>query len=209
MKINHVHAVYFSPTGNAKKVVTTLAQAIADTLGVPMDSYDFTLPESREKVHIYGADDLLVIGTPVYAGRIPNKMLPFVQTHFEGNGALAIPVAVFGNRNFDNGLIELRNELEAHGFHTIAGAGIPTEHVFSDKLATGRPDADDLAQIHAFGIKAAEKIASLTEIPAPIAVRGDDPVGPYYTPLGTDGKPAAIFATFYSLPSLSAPLCSP
>ena len=49
MKINHVHAVYFSPTGNAKKVVTTLAQAIADTLGVPMDSYDFTLPESREK----------------------------------------------------------------------------------------------------------------------------------------------------------------
>ena len=172
MKINHVHAVYFSPTGNAKKVVTTLAQAIADTLGVPMDSYDFTLPESREKVHTYGADDLLVIGTPVYAGRIPNKMLPFVQTHFEGNGALAIPVAVFGNRNFDNGLIELRNELEAHGFHTIAGAGIPTEHVFSDKLATGRPDADDLAQIHAFGIKAAEKVASLTEIPAPIAVRG-------------------------------------
>ena len=192
MKINHVHAVYFSPTGNAKKVVTTLAQAIADTLGVPMDSYDFTLPESREKVHTYGADDLLVIGTPVYAGRIPNKMLPFVQTHFEGNGALAIPVAVFGNRNFDNGLIELRNELEAHGFHTIAGAGIPTEHVFSDKLATGRPDADDLAQIHAFGIKAAEKIASLTEIPAPIAVRGDDPVGPYYTPLGTDGKPAVF-----------------
>ena len=64
MKINHVHAVYFSPTGNAKKVVTTLAQAIADTLGVPMDSYDFTLPESREKVHTYGADDLLVIGTP-------------------------------------------------------------------------------------------------------------------------------------------------
>ena len=44
MKITHVHAVYFSPTGNAKKVVTTLAQAIADTLGVPMDSYDFTLP---------------------------------------------------------------------------------------------------------------------------------------------------------------------
>ena len=192
MKINHVHAVYFSPTGNAKKVVTTLAQAIADTLGVPMDSYDFTLPESREKVHTYGADDLLVIGTPVYAGRIPNKMLPFIQTHFEGNGALAIPVAVFGNRNFDNGLIELRNELEAHGFHTIAGAGIPTEHVFSDKLATGRPDADDLAQIHAFGIKAAEKITSLTKIPAPIAVRGDDPVGPYYTPLGTDGKPAVF-----------------
>ena len=145
MKINHVHAVYFSPTGNAKKVVTTLAQAIADTLGVPMDSYDFTLPESREKVHTYGADDLLVIGTPVYAGRIPNKMLPFVQTHFEGNGALAIPVAVFGNRNFDNGLIELRNELEAHGFHTIAAVSstplrVPVSRPSTYSATSWQPD---------------------------------------------------------------------
>ena len=62
MKINHVHAVYFSPTGNAKKVIITLAQAIADTLGVPMDSYDFTLPESREKVHTYGTDPYGMVG---------------------------------------------------------------------------------------------------------------------------------------------------
>ena len=82
MKINHVHTVYFSPTGNAKKVVTTLAQAIADTLGVPMDSYDFTLPESREKVHTYGADDLLVIGTPVYAGTHPEQDAPICTDPF-------------------------------------------------------------------------------------------------------------------------------
>ena len=67
MKINHVHAVYFSPTGNAKKVVTTLAQAIADTLGVPMDSYDFTLPESREKVHTYGPFRI-IMPAPPYTG---------------------------------------------------------------------------------------------------------------------------------------------
>ena len=192
MKINHIHAVFFSPTGNTKKVVQTLAEAIADTLGTPVDFYDFTLPESRETVHTYGEGDLLVIGTPVYAGRIPNKMLPFVQTHFEGNGALAVPVAVFGNRNFDNGLIELRNELELHGFHTIAGAGVPTEHVFSDKLAAGRPDADDLSKIRDFGVKVAEKADSLTEIPAPVSVRGDEPIDHYYTPLGTDGKPAVF-----------------
>ena len=41
-------------------------------------------------------------------------MLPYVQSAFEGNGAFAVPVSVFGNRNFDNGLIELRNELELH-----------------------------------------------------------------------------------------------
>ena len=114
------------------------------------------------------------------------------RSAFEGNGAFAVPVSVFGNRNFDNGLIELRNELELHGFHTIAAAGIPTEHVFSNKLATGRPDADDLAKIAEFGEKVAKKVADMTEIPAKIEVRGDDPVTAYYTPLGTDGKPAVF-----------------
>ena len=192
MKITKVWAVYFSPTGNAKKVVTTMAKRAAECLGVPMGTVDFTLPENREGVVSFDKEDLAFFSTPVYAGRIPNKMLPYVQTAFEGNGALAVAVSVFGNRNFDNGLIELRNELEAHGFHTVAGAGIPTEHVFSSKLATGRPDADDLAKIAEFGEMVAKKVADMTEIPAKIEVRGDDPVTAYYTPLGTDGKPAVF-----------------
>ena len=169
MKITKVWAVYFSPTGNAKKVVTTMAKRAAECLGVPMGTVDFTLPENREGVVSFDKEDLAFFSTPVYAGRIPNKMLPYVQTAFEGNGALAVAVSVFGNRNFDNGLIELRNELEAHGFHTVAGAGIPTEHVFSSKLATGRPDADDLVKIAEFGEKVAEKVSGLTEIPEKIA----------------------------------------
>lgn len=192
MKITKVWAVYFSPTGNAKKVITTMAKKAAECLGVPMETFDFTLPENREGIISFENDDLVFFSTPVYAGRIPNKMLPYVQSAFEGNGALAVPVSVFGNRNFDNGLIELRNELELHGFHTIAAAGIPTEHVFSSKLATGRPDADDLAKIAEFGEKVAKKVSEMTEIPAKIEVRGDDPVTAYYTPLGTDGKPAVF-----------------
>ena len=192
MKITKVWAVYFSPTGNTKKVITTMAKKAAEVLSVPMETFDFKLPENREGVTSFESEDLVFFSTPVYAGRIPNKMLPYVQSAFEGNGAFAVPVSVFGNRNFDNGLIELRNELELHGFHTIAAAGIPTEHVFSNKLATGRPDADDLAKIAEFGEKVAKKVADMTEIPAKIEVRGDDPVTAYYTPLGTDGKPAVF-----------------
>ena len=44
MKITKVWAVYFSPTGNAKKVVTTMAKRAAECLGVPMGTVDFTLP---------------------------------------------------------------------------------------------------------------------------------------------------------------------
>ncbi len=192
MQITKVTAVFFSPTGNARKIVTAFAEAAAAELGVGMESFDYTLPGDREEIKSFGSADLVIFGTPVYAGRIPNKTLPYVQSGFEGNGALAVPVVVFGNRNFDNGLIELRNELEAHGFHTIAGAGIPTEHVFDSSLATGRPDEADMAAIVEFARKAAKKAAEMDTIPSPVAVRGDDPVGPYYTPLGTDGKPAVF-----------------
>ena len=192
MEISKVHAVFFSPTGNAKKVICTVADAVGAALGVPVAYDDFTLPQARQETRSYGPGDLVIFGTPTYAGRIPNKLLPFVQSGFQGNGALAVPVAVFGNRSYDNALMELRNELEAHGFHTVAGAGIPTEHVFSDKLAPGRPNADDLAELAEFGRKIGEKVARLTDIPTPIAVKGEDPVGPYYTPRDRHGNPINI-----------------
>ena len=192
MNISCVKAVFYSAVGSTEKVVTGVAEKIAAALGVPVEVYDFTLPENRTEAKVYAADQLVVFGTPVYAGRVPNKMLPIVQGNFKGEGALAVPVVTFGNRNFDNGLIELRNELENNGFHTIAGAGVVCEHVFSDKLATGRPNEEDWTKLAEFANAVAEKVKAMTEIPAPIAVRGDDPVGPYYTPLGTDGKPAVF-----------------
>lgn len=192
MEIRKMTAVYFSPTGNAKKVAKAIAGACAEALSVSLEEFDYTLPSAREHTREFSPEDLVIVCTPTYAGRIPNKTLPYVQNAFTGNGALAVPVAVFGNRNFDNCLIELRNELEAHGFHTIAGAGVPTEHVFFDGLGTGRPDREDLDRLAAFGREIAKKSVALEEIPEKIDVRGDDPVGAYYTPLGTDGKPAVF-----------------
>ena len=153
MKLRSVTAAYFSPTGNARRIVTAVAETVSGKTGVPFRTIDFTLPRERRAVHRFEAGDLLVIGTPVYAGRIPNKILPAIQTLFEGNGALAVPVMTFGNRSFDNGLIEMRNELEQHGFHTIAGAAFVSEHVMSDKLAGGRPDAEDFRTVTGVCIK--------------------------------------------------------
>ena len=190
MTIKKVWAIYFSPTGNAKKVAITMARSAARMLDVHVDTYDFTLPENRAGVNEFEASDLVFFVMPTYAGRLPNKMLPYVQSGFSGNGALAVPVVVYGNRSFDGALMELRNELESHGFHTIAAAGIPTEHVFSSVLGTGRPDESDLVDIANFGEEVARKISDMNEIPERIDVPGDDFVSIYYTPLGTDGKPA-------------------
>lgn len=198
MKIKSVAAVYFSPTGNTGKVVKEIAEVIAQRAGIPMREVDFTLPGARKEVKEFQAGELVIFGTPVYAGRVPNKILPAVQTLFEGNGALAVPVVTFGNRSFDNGLIELRIELEQHGFHTIAGGAFAAEHVFSDKLAPGRPSEEDMQMIRGFAEDVAAKIEKIeegdqdgmAEIPAPIAVKGIEPVPAYYRPLQEDGSPA-------------------
>ena len=198
MKLKGIAAVFFSPTGNTRKAVVEIADVIARREGIAVREIDFTLPGAREEVRKFEAGELVIFGTPVYAGRIPNKILPAVQTLFEGNGALAVPVVTFGNRSFDNALIELRIELEQHGFHTVAGAAFVAEHVFSNKLAAGRPDEKDLQTIRRFAEDVAEKIKGfeegpldgMAEIPAPAAVKGIEPVPAYYRPLQEDGSPA-------------------
>ena len=67
MEISKVHAVFFSPTGNAKKVICTVADAVGTALGVPVAYDDFTLPQARQETRSYGPGDLVVFGTPTYA----------------------------------------------------------------------------------------------------------------------------------------------
>ena len=143
----------------------------------------------RENGFAAGKDDLVIFGTPVYAGRVPNVLLKYLAT-IQGNGALAVPVVLFGNRNFDDGLIELRDILENTGFHTVAAAAFVGEHSFSKTLAAGRPDADDMKEALAFAGKAAEKVKGLPEgeVPAPVEVEGvPHPYRGYYQPRDRKG----------------------
>lgn len=192
MKLKNVKAVYYSAAGHTRYIVCEIAKFIAEKLDIPWETYDFTLPEKRQQVQYYDEDNLIIFGTPVYAGRIPNKLLPTVQTLFKGNKALAVPVVTFGNRSYDNALIELRNELENNEFHTIAAAAFVAEHVFSNKIAAGRPDEEDQVEIYQFASAVADKIKKMNEIPEKIQVKGTEPIPAYYIPLGMDGKPAVF-----------------
>lgn len=189
MERRKVWAVYFSATDTTKKTVLTIADEAARLLGAEREDYDFTLPGMRENGFAAGKDDLVIFGTPVYAGRVPNVLLKYLAT-IQGNGALAVPVVLFGNRNFDDGLIELRDILENTGFHTVAAAAFVGEHSFSKTLAAGRPDADDMKEALAFAGKVAEKVKGLPEgeAPAPVEVDGvPHPYRGYYQPRDRKG----------------------
>ena len=107
MEIKRVCALYFSATGNTEKTVATFAETLAEQLGVPWERLPFTKPAERERDYMFADTDLVVVGTPTYAGKLPNKILPDLKARLHGNGALAAAIVTFGNRSYDNALAEL------------------------------------------------------------------------------------------------------
>lgn len=193
MKLEKIWAVYFSGTGTTRRTVERIAGGIASRLNLPAESVDFSRPAVRQETLRFGEKDLVVFGTPVYAGRVPNVLLPFLQERIVGGGALAVPVVLFGNRNYDDALIELRNILAAYGMHPIAAGAFVGEHSFSRVLGANRPNAEDEALMDEFAARVAALAAGLDAAPVKsVAVRGQEPLRPYYTPRDRAGNPINI-----------------
>ncbi len=185
-----VWAVYFSATKTTEKTVCTIAEALAHELGISWGKRDFTLPEARKEEYCFGEDDVVIMGTPVYAGRVPNVLLPFLGT-VKGQGTKAVPVVLYGNRNFDDALAELRDILESQGFLCIGAAAFVGEHAFSGTLAAGRPDTEDLKAAKEFAASLGEKIKR-GSLEGRISVPGRSPSPGYFKPKGPDGQPIDI-----------------
>lgn len=187
MNITRIHALYFSPTGGTEGVVRLVTQTIAQQLGLTPQFTNITSPEKRQQDYRFDGDELVVIATPVYAGRVPNKLLPDLKGRLIGNGAPVVAVSVFGNRSPDEAPRELALLLEGNGFRLAGVAAFAGRHAFSDQVGEGRPDEEDLAQMSDFAARAAEKLAG-EELPLLNISREE--IGPYYTPLKADGTPA-------------------
>ncbi|MBQ3520397.1 MAG: flavodoxin family protein, partial [Firmicutes bacterium] len=155
-----IRAMYFTGTGTTAKITTSIAYSMWSEMkdaGFEKEAdINFAVKAARDKEYIFDEKDIVVFGVPVIAGRVPNVLLKFLDT-LKGGGAIAIPVVLYGNRNFDDALIELRNILEDKDFRTVAAAAFIGEHSFSKTLAAGRPDAADMKIADAFAKEAADK----------------------------------------------------
>lgn len=189
MELKKIWAVYFSGTGTTRRTVERIASGLAEKLALPVEKVDFSRPQVRQQELRFDAADLVVFGTPVYAGRVPNVLLPFLQKKIAGGDALAVPVVLFGNRAYDDALMELRNILAADGLHPVAAAAFVGEHSFSRTLGQGRPNENDEALMDEFAAKTADLVRRLPAAPEkPVAVGGQEPLRPYYTPRDRAGN---------------------
>jgi len=158
-----LNLVYFSPTGTTRKIVEQIALGInAQTV----DHHDLTLAPLEAK----RIDGITVIGVPVYAGRVPEICLKRMQK-LSAEQTPAILVVVYGNREFEDALVELRDFTRSKGFVPKVAAAFIGEHSYSTathQIAVNRPDQDDLNKARQFGEAIAEalKNGQLNELPA-------------------------------------------
>jgi|WetSurMetagenome_2_1015567.scaffolds.fasta_scaffold192452_1 ferredoxin/flavodoxin len=154
MTINKVYAIYFSPTGTTEKAVVALASGT----GMPVEKIDLTEPQARKAFNrTFGKDELVVVGLPVYGGRLPRNLEDFFSG-LNGQGAPAVSLVMYGNREYDDALIELKMRLEERGFTVKAAAAFIGQHTFSKNIAAGRPNENDLAVAAGFGKQALSTI---------------------------------------------------
>lgn len=160
--------IAFSPTGGTQKV----ADIISGAWEGASELIDLTEPAFDGNSVSIGSDDLVLIAMPDFGGRAPAVAVERLRS-INGNGARCAVAIVYGNRAFEDGLVEMADAARDAGFRVIAGVAAIAEHSIMHQFATGRPDARDAEQLAEFG----RAIAQLTDgsIDALPAIPGDRP----------------------------------
>ena len=124
MKIQLMKLVYFSPTGTTKAVVQGIARGINLK---NRELHDITRPDAREKTLETSENELLIIGVPVYMGRVPALLTGWLQA-IKAHNTPVVCVVVYGNRVYEDALLELNDMVKGCGCIPIAGAAYIGEH---------------------------------------------------------------------------------
>jgi ferredoxin len=160
VEINKVKLIYFSATGTTRKVLESVARGIT---AENVEHINLTLPECAQQTVPLFSDELVIIGAPVYGGRLPVDAIERFK-QLIANSTPAVLIVLYGNREFEDALLELKNLSIELGFKPVAGGAFIGEHSFSTKelpIASSRPDQADIQKAIAFGVKIEEKLAEL------------------------------------------------
>ena len=162
MEYNYSHLICFSPTHSSHLIGESILREIRTEL---WEETDLTYEEPHQQLTIRDAVAIVVV--PVYAGRVAETALERMK-NICGENSIAIPVVVYGNRDYDDALLELTDWCRQHGFMPFAAAAFIGEHSYSrpDRpIAANRPHDEDLRIAQHFGRKIYERLCNLSHLP--------------------------------------------
>lgn len=142
-----LYSAFFSPTGTTHSVLKAAGSCIDQ-----VSEIDLGLAPPTETITL-SEDDLLIVGGPVYGGRLPPATAERLRL-LKGNNTPVAAVVVYGNRAYGDALLELCDICKEQGFKVVSAAAFIGQHSFSCPefpIAVDRPDQADRQKAKAFG----------------------------------------------------------
>lgn len=175
-----IHQITFSPTGGTRRVCEYICEAID---AKPLVT-DLCVKEGQIRLPDINKEDLVIIAMPVFAGRVPALAVERLK-RIQSNHAKCAVVAVYGNRAYDDALLEMQDVATEMGFRVVAAVSAVAEHSIARVYAAGRPDSEDRKELAAFGTIIINKVEGMDTY-KPLALPGNRPyragnTGPYPT----------------------------
>ncbi len=156
----NVHEIVFSPTGGTGKA----AQAIASAWSEAPIKTDLSDPEADLSKCAISQEDMAVIAMPSFGGRAPAIAIERLK-QLKGNGARCVIVCAYGNRAYEDTLVEMEDAAKNCGFRVVAAIAAVTEHSIMPQYAAGRPYAVDVQQLKEFAKQVMDKTDIVTQLP--------------------------------------------
>lgn len=175
-----------SPTGGTKKILDIFTE------GWQIDGMVDLSKERSEKKEGFGAEtaggrpqltaeDICIAAVPSFGGRVPATALERILK-IPGNGAAAVLIVSFGNRAYEDTLLEFKEEMEKNGYVVKAAIAAVAEHSILHQFGAGRPDDADIKELRAFSKKVAEAIKNQSRRTGEderLTLPGNHPYKPY------------------------------
>ncbi len=133
----------FSPAGATERIVSHMESCLA------ADPTRYNLLKSDGETRKFTRNDMVVVAVPVYGGRVPAPALEALR-NFSGYRTPAVSVVVYGNRAYEDSLLELNDVLKEQGFLVFASGAFVARHSIAEEMGAGRPDEEDEKEMEQF-----------------------------------------------------------
>lgn len=153
-----VVGIYFSGTGSTKKVLECFLSSWEHEYQLVSIPYD--------QCKNFNQEDVCIVAVPSYGGRVPSVASEFLEQLY-GNKTPVILIVTYGNRNYDDTFIELKDIMSNQGFTVVGAMAVICEHSIMHQFAQGRPDSKDLKQIAADAVILKEHLNFFKEVELP------------------------------------------
>lgn len=147
-----IYEFFFSPTGGTKKVADVIASEISLNNNSSIEKVDLTDYNTDFSSVEICKDDIAILAVPSYAGRVPETAQERIS-QIKGNRANAIIICVYGNREYEDALIELYDIAKESNFKVISAIAAVAKHSIAYKYASNRPDENDVKKLKEFASK--------------------------------------------------------